>query len=91
MLKFMKNKNLVVVLVLACAVSFGAGMAAGGLSHSELITGFNEMGQRFYRDANNQIMIGSFSDEGYWYFQGRMEARAEDAQMLLKLQETGGL
>lgn len=38
-----------------------------------------EYGNRYYRDANNQIMWNPDpTTMGYWYWQGRLDARLED-------------
>lgn len=40
-----------------------------------------ELAQRYWRDANNQILIGQ-SEAGFWYFQGKMDARLEDFMLI---------
>ena len=83
----MKNKGIVIGFILACATFFGL----GALSSSQVFDVMSELAQRYWRDANNQIMIGSYSDTGYWYFQGRMDARLEDLLLVHRMELTGDL
>ncbi len=63
--------------------SLGA-LSDGGVSAMAI-----ELSQRIFRDRNNQIMIGGYSDAGFWYFQGKIDAHVQDLLLLAKVEETG--
>ncbi len=81
----MKNKQAIIGFL----VGFAAAFSLGALSDGSVSAMAIELGQRIFRDRNNQIMIGSFSESGYWYFQGKIDAHTQDLLMLARVEETG--
>lgn len=77
------NKRIIVGFFITAAAFF----SLGAWSRNDVLV---EMGQRFLRDANNADWFGSDlyytnSPEAYWYFFGRMEARYEDALLVMQM------
>lgn len=79
----MNKKSIAIGFILGALASF----SVGALSNNAISSMANELGNRIYRDRNNQYMIGGWSPTSYWYFQGRIDARLEDLYLLDQIEQ----
>lgn len=80
---FSKKSFLVGVLVTSIVFT-----SVGALSTQSVLDSLIEIGQRRYRDMNNQDMWGTNPDgtknAAWYFFEGRIQARTEDLAWLLR-------